>query len=148
MMRRSGATRGKDNARCLNKDVRAATKEIATPVGTPSRLLRCTINPEAFPMAQSLSYFDNHPQNLSSRERTISVVLGLGLAASAARPRPNPWLSVAALIGGSYLAIRGATGRDPLKEVVQRLLGHDGAADPALAAAPVRQPAKRRTRKT
>ena len=73
-------------------------------------------------MAQSLSYFDNHPQNLSSRERAISVILGLGLAASAARPRPNPWLSIAALVGGSYLAIRGATGRDPLNEVVQRLL--------------------------
>jgi hypothetical protein len=96
-------------------------------------------------MAQSLSFFDESSQNLSTKERVISAILGLGLAAAATKPRPNPWLSVAALISGSYLAIRGATGRDPLKPYVQKLLGHDGVAQ--AVAAPVRTPAKRRTRK-
>lgn len=96
-------------------------------------------------MAQSLPSFDEGAQNLSLTERAISVAIGLGLAASATRPRPNPWLSVAALIGGSYLAIRGATGRDPLKPYVQKLLGHDGAAQ--AVAAPADRPAKRRVRK-
>ncbi len=47
-------------------------------------------------------------------ERAISVVLGLGLAAAAAKPRPNFLLNILALGAGSYLAWRGATGRDPL----------------------------------
>jgi uncharacterized membrane protein len=45
----------------------------------------------------------------------VSVVLGLGLAAAGAQPRPNPLLNVAALLGGAYLAVRGATGHCPIK---------------------------------
>jgi len=55
-------------------------------------------------------------QNLSFKERAISVVAGLGLAAAGAKPRPNPLLNVAALAGGAYLAIRGATGHCPVKQ--------------------------------
>jgi uncharacterized membrane protein len=51
-------------------------------------------------------------------ERAISVVLGLGLAAAAAKPRPNMVLNLLALAAGSYLAWRGATGRDPLNTSV------------------------------
>lgn len=54
-------------------------------------------------------------QNLSTTERAVSVVLGLGIAAAAAQPRPNKWLSLAALIAGSLLAIRGATGHCAVK---------------------------------
>ena len=57
-------------------------------------------------------------RNLSVAERALSVVFGLGLAAVAVRPRPNPALSVIALAAGSYLAWRGATGRDPVKAVL------------------------------
>ena len=57
-------------------------------------------------------------RNLSFAERAVSVALGLGLAAVASRPRPNPLLSVIALAAGSYLAWRGATGRDPVKAVL------------------------------
>jgi uncharacterized membrane protein len=59
------------------------------------------------------------PQNLSTKERAISVVAGLGLAAAATKPRPNPFLNIAALLGGAYLAIRGATGRCPIKQALQ-----------------------------
>ena len=51
---------------------------------------------------------------LGLTERALSVVFGLGLAAVAARPRPNKALSIIALLAGSYIAWRGATGRDPL----------------------------------
>jgi uncharacterized membrane protein len=47
------------------------------------------------------------------------VVAGLGLAAASAKPRPNPILNIAALLGGAYLAIRGATGRCPIKQALQ-----------------------------
>jgi len=53
--------------------------------------------------------------NLSMKERGISLALGLGLAAAGARPRPNPLLNVLALAGGAYLALRGASGRCPIK---------------------------------
>jgi uncharacterized membrane protein len=53
--------------------------------------------------------------NLSWTERGVSLVLGLGLAAAGVQPRPNPLLNVLALVGGSYLALRGATGRCPIK---------------------------------
>lgn len=53
--------------------------------------------------------------NLSTTERGLSVVLGLGLAAAGAQPRPNPLLNVLALAGGVYLALRGASGRCPVK---------------------------------
>ena len=55
---------------------------------------------------------------LSFGQRAISVAAGLGLAAVGARPRPNMALSVLALAAGSYLAWRGATGRDPIKSVL------------------------------
>ncbi|GJE18077.1 YgaP family membrane protein [Methylobacterium marchantiae] len=54
--------------------------------------------------------------NLSTTERAVSVVLGLGIAAAAAQPRPNKWLSLAALVVGAGLAIRGATGHCPIKQ--------------------------------
>ncbi|MCB1500440.1 MAG: hypothetical protein KDK07_11740 [Bauldia sp.] len=58
---------------------------------------------------------------LGFAERALSVVLGLGIAAAGAKPRPNPILNVVALAAGSYLAWRGATGRDPLGiEVMDR----------------------------
>jgi hypothetical protein len=49
-------------------------------------------------------------KNLSTTERALSIVGGLVLAAAAAQPRPNKLLSLAALVAGSMLAIRGATG--------------------------------------
>jgi len=57
--------------------------------------------------------------NLTTTERAVSVVLGLGLAAAAAQPRPNKLLSLAALIAGSALAIRGATGHCLMKAAIQ-----------------------------
>jgi uncharacterized membrane protein len=66
-------------------------------------------------MPNVTSFFEGS-QNLSFRERAISVVAGLGLAAAGAKPRPNPLLNVAALAGGAYLAIRGATGHCPVKQ--------------------------------
>lgn len=60
------------------------------------------------------SVFDSH-KNLSFTERSVSVVLGLSLAAVAAQPRPNKILSLLALVAGSALAIRGATGHCPMK---------------------------------
>ncbi len=56
--------------------------------------------------------------NLSTTERAVSIVIGLGLAAAAAQPRPNKFLSLAALIAGSLLAIRGATGHCAVKAMV------------------------------
>lgn len=53
-------------------------------------------------------------RQLGLAERALSVGLGLGLAAIAVRPRPNLALSAIALATGSYLAWRGATGRDPM----------------------------------
>jgi uncharacterized membrane protein len=71
-------------------------------------------------MAQALSTrnvssFLTGPKNLSMTERTLSVIGGLGLAAAAVQPRPNKWLSLAALIAGSMLAMRGATGHCAVK---------------------------------
>ncbi|GJD63377.1 YgaP-like transmembrane domain [Methylobacterium frigidaeris] len=57
-------------------------------------------------------------RNLTTKERAISVVLGLGLAAAAAQPRPNKFLSLAALVAGSLLAIRGATGHCAAKSLM------------------------------
>jgi hypothetical protein len=86
-------------------------------------------------MPHALAIFHG-PQNLSAKERAISVILGLGLAAAGAKPRPNPILNIAALLGGAYLAVRGSTGRCPIK---QALLS--GPAE--VAPATVRTPAKR-----
>jgi hypothetical protein len=69
-------------------------------------------------MPNAVSIF-HAPQNLSMQERAISVIAGLGLAAAGAKPRPNPILNVAALLGGAYLTIRGATGRCPIKQALQ-----------------------------
>ncbi len=65
-------------------------------------------------------------QNLSMTERAVSVALGLGLAAAAAQPRPNKFLSLAALVAGAAIAIRGATGHCPVKALTKG--GHDYAA--------------------
>ena len=57
--------------------------------------------------------------NLTTTERAVSVVVGLGLAAAAAQPRPNKLLSLAALIAGAALAIRGATGHCSMKAALR-----------------------------
>jgi uncharacterized membrane protein len=57
--------------------------------------------------------------NLSFTERVLSVGGGLALAAAAAKPRPNKLLSLAVLIAGSALAIRGATGHCPVKAAMR-----------------------------
>lgn len=69
-------------------------------------------------MPNALSLFSGS-RNLSSKERALSVIAGLGLAAAGTQPRPNPILNVLALLGGAYLAIRGATGRCPVKQAIQ-----------------------------
>ena len=56
--------------------------------------------------------------NLSMTERTLSVVGGLALAALGAKPRPNKWLSLIAIVAGSALAIRGATGHCAVKSII------------------------------
>ena len=53
-------------------------------------------------------------RNLSMTERAVSVVGGLALAAIGAQPRPNKWLSLLAVVVGSAIAIRGATGHCPI----------------------------------
>lgn len=60
-------------------------------------------------------------KNLSATERTVSVIGGLAIAAIGAQPRPNPLLSLAAILVGSALAIRGATGHCPIGP----FMGHD-----------------------
>lgn len=87
-------------------------------------------------MPNALSIFQGR-QNLSTKERVISVIAGLGLAAAGTRPRPNPILNVLALLGGTYLAFRGATGRCPVKQALQSV--------PMMGMAPAqaRAPAKR-----
>jgi uncharacterized membrane protein len=69
-------------------------------------------------------------QNMSFTERAISVVGGLALAAAAAKPRPNMLLGLAALVAGSALAIRGATGHCPVKAISSGG-GHYGELPPA-----------------
>lgn len=56
--------------------------------------------------------------NLSTTERAVSVVAGLALAAVGAKPRPNKFLSLAAILAGSALAIRGATGHCSIKAMI------------------------------
>jgi len=80
-------------------------------------------------MSTAMSLFEGSP-NLSFNERAISVVMGLGLAAAGAKPRPNPLLNVAALIGGAYLAYRGATGHCPVKAAIADAGGHDRISGP------------------
>jgi uncharacterized membrane protein len=60
----------------------------------------------------------NGDRNISTTERALSVVGGLGLAAVAAKPRPNMLLSLLALVAGSALAIRGATGHCSVKALL------------------------------
>lgn len=59
-------------------------------------------------------------KNLSATERTLSVVGGLVIAAIGAQPRPNRLLSLAAILVGSALAIRGATGHCPIGPLLDR----------------------------
>ena len=56
--------------------------------------------------------------NLTTTERALSIVGGLALAAIAAKPRPNMILSLLALLAGSALAIRGATGHCAAKALM------------------------------
>ncbi|TDR89016.1 YgaP family membrane protein [Enterovirga rhinocerotis] len=58
-------------------------------------------------------------RNLSATERAVSVVGGLAIAAIGAQPRPNKLLSLAAILFGSALAIRGATGHCPYGAVLE-----------------------------
>ncbi len=85
-------------------------------------------------MPNALALFQG-PQNLSAKERAISLILGLGLAAAGTQPRPNPILNIAALLGGAYLAVRGGTGRCPIK---QALLSGPAEAAPVTARVPAK----------
>ena len=76
-------------------------------------------------MSSVLSELTSGNPHLSFGERAVSVVLGLGLAAAAAKPRPNPLLNLLALVGGSYLAYRGATGYCPVKAALAEQGRHD-----------------------
>jgi uncharacterized membrane protein len=87
-------------------------------VHSPARSL--ATHQKATIMSNALSLFEG-PQNLSVKERGISIIAGLGLAAAATKPRPNPLLNVVALLGGAYLAMRGATGRCPVKQAFQSI---------------------------
>lgn len=81
-------------------------------------------------MANAIDDVFSDEPNLSMTERAVSVALGLGIAAAAAQPRPNPWLSLAALVVGVGLAVRGATGRCPVKAVARsadRAIDHGSA---------------------
>ena len=69
---------------------------------------------------QNVSSFLTGPKNLSTTERSLSVIGGLGLAAAAVQPRPNRWISLAALIAGTMLAMRGATGHCAIKAALDQ----------------------------
>lgn len=69
-------------------------------------------------MSSAVTDLFNGEKNLSTTERAVSVIVGLGLAAAAAQPRPNKWLSLAALVAGSLLAVRGATGHCAAKSIM------------------------------
>ncbi len=73
--------------------------------------------------------FSGEP-NLSTTERAVSVVAGLALAAIGAQPRPNKILSLVAILAGSALAIRGATGHCAYKALTspEGGAGRDGRA--------------------
>ena len=66
-------------------------------------------------MASMLPDLLSGSPELSTGERTVSVIVGLMIAAAGARQRPNVLLNLAALAAGSYLAYRGATGYCPIK---------------------------------
>ena len=81
-------------------------------------------------MPNALAIFHG-PQNLSAKERAISVILGLGLAAAGTKPRPNPILNIA---GHQHtMAERGeeggiidelfATGGQPMAQHQDRPIG-------------------------
>jgi len=87
-------------------------------------------NEPLFPALAYTSHRENHAERSLhlpwaaksfAQERAISIIAGLGLAAAGTKPRPNPILNVTALIGGAYLAIRGATGRCPIKQALQSM---------------------------
>ena len=75
-------------------------------------------------MSNAVTLFEG-PPNLSFNERAISVVAGLGLAAAGVKPRANPLLNILALLGGAYLAYRGATGHCPVKAALDDVSGQD-----------------------
>ncbi|OHV17678.1 hypothetical protein BK022_04130 [Methylorubrum extorquens] len=60
--------------------------------------------------------FSGEP-NLSMTERAVSVALGLASPPRRPSPRPNKLLSLAALVVGVGLAVRGATGHCAVKAV-------------------------------
>ena len=69
-------------------------------------------------MADGVPAIFNGEHNISMTERAVSTVVGLGLAASAATPKANPLWNLLALVGGGYLALRGATGHCPVKAAI------------------------------
>lgn len=68
-------------------------------------------------MERATSLFSGEA-NIGYVERAASVVGGLALAAVGAQPRPNKWLSLIAVVAGSALAIRGATGHCGVKAMM------------------------------
>jgi len=95
-------------------------------------------------MSNAMTLFEG-PPNLSFNERAISVIAGLGLAAAGVKPRPNPLLNVLALLGGAYLAYRGATGHCPVKAAIDDVAGQgriagDGSSGALSGSAVARQP--------
>lgn len=69
-------------------------------------------------ITEGVSHLFSRETNLSFTERTLSIVGGLALAAVGAQPRPNKVLSLVAVLAGSALAIRGATGHCGLKALM------------------------------
>ena len=79
----------------------------------------------AYPVLDEAKHLFSGDGNLSLTERTLSIVGGLALAAVGAQPRPNKILSLVAIVAGSALAIRGATGHCGVKALMEGGGGHD-----------------------
>lgn len=73
----------------------------------------------AYEVLDEAKHLFSGDHNLSLTERTLSIVGGLALAAVGAQPRPNKVLSLVAIVAGSALAIRGATGHCGVKAMLQ-----------------------------
>ena len=59
------------------------------------------------------------PRPRTPTDRPISAVRAPPPAPAAPQPRPNKFLSLAALVAGSLLAIRGATGHCAAKSLMK-----------------------------